>query len=119
MFRTRLHLLFLLSGVGIAVLLGIHMVVQHLNIILATGDTDPNSWISMIGRSTQWGWVVIYLLLLAFGIYHGLYGLRNIIFELTASERTERYINWAFIIGGLVVFGGASYVPIVLATGWK
>ena len=114
MLRTRLHLLFLLSGIGTAVFLGIHMAVQHLNNILAGGDPDPTSWLSMIGRATQGSWVAIYIFLLAFAIYHGLYGLRGIIIELTTSDRTVRAINWVFIIGGIVVFGWASYVPIAL-----
>jgi succinate dehydrogenase hydrophobic anchor subunit len=114
MFRTRMHLLFLISGIGTGIFLGIHMAVQHLNRVLATGDSDPTSWISMIGRATQSGWVVVYIFLLAFGLYHGLYGLRGIILELTSSERTERTLNWIFIVGGLIVFGWASYVPIAL-----
>ncbi len=114
MLRTRLHLLFLLSGIGTAIFLGIHMAVQHLNNILATGDPDPTSWLSMIGRATENGWVAVYIFLLAFGLYHGLYGLRGIILELTTSEKTERVINWIFIAGGIATFGWASYVPIIL-----
>jgi succinate dehydrogenase hydrophobic anchor subunit len=114
MLRTRLHLLFLLSGIGAAIFLGIHMAVQHLNHILAAGDPDPTSWISMIGRATQNGWVAVYIFLLAFGLYHGLYGLRGIILEMTTGEKTEQAVTWIFIIGGLAVFGWASYVPIAL-----
>jgi succinate dehydrogenase hydrophobic anchor subunit len=116
MFRTRLHLLFLLSAVGTAVFLGIHMVVQHLNNVLAT-DPNPTSWASMIGRATQGGWVIIYIFLLVFALYHALYGLRGIILELTTSPGTIRAINWIFIIGGIVIFGWASYIPLRLAGG--
>jgi succinate dehydrogenase hydrophobic anchor subunit len=116
MLKTRLHLLFLLAAVGIAVFLGIHMAVQHLNNVLATGETDPTSWLAMIARATENGWVVIYILLLAFGLYHGLYGLRGIILELTTSDKAIRVINWVFIIGGIALFIWASYVPIALAS---
>ncbi len=114
MLRTRLHLLFLMSGIGTAIFLGIHMAVQHLNNVLAIGDPDPTSWLSMIGRATENGWVVVYIFLLAFGLYHGLYGLRGIILELTTSVKTERMINWIFIVAGIVIFGWASYVPIAM-----
>jgi succinate dehydrogenase hydrophobic anchor subunit len=117
MFKTRMHLLFLFSGVGIAVFLGIHMAVQHLNRVLAAGEPDPVSWLSMLGRATQNGWVVVYIFLLAFGLYHALYGLRGIILELTTSEKTERVITWFFIAAGLAVFGWASYVPVALLVG--
>ncbi|MDP2916680.1 MAG: hypothetical protein Q8O16_01975 [Dehalococcoidia bacterium] len=114
MFRTRLRLLFLLSAVGTAVFLGIHMAVQHLNNVLATGELDPTSWASTIGRATQSGWVVIYILLLVFALYHALYGLRGIILELTTSEKALRAVNWLFIVGGVIVFIWASYVPLAL-----
>jgi succinate dehydrogenase hydrophobic anchor subunit len=116
MLKTRLHLLFFLAAIGTGVFLGIHMVVQHLNNVLATGDSDPTSWVSMIGRAAQNSWVVVYILLLLFGIYHGLYGLRGIVLELTTSEKIVRAINWIFIVGGIAVFIWASYVPIALAS---
>ena len=115
MLKTRMHLLFLLAAVGTAVFLGIHMAVQHLNNVLATGDTAPTSWLSMIGRATENGWVVIYILLLVFGLYHGLYGLRGIIIELTKTDKAITAINWIFIVGGIILFVWASYVPIALA----
>jgi succinate dehydrogenase hydrophobic anchor subunit len=116
MLKTRMHLLFLLAGVGIAVFLGIHMFIQHLNNVFATGDTDPTSWLSMIGRSLQGSWILIYILLLLFGLYHGLYGLRGIILEMTKSERAVSAVNWIFVVGGILLFIWASYVPIMLAS---
>jgi len=117
MLKTRMHLLFLLSGIGIAIFLGIHMTVQHLNNLLITGEADPTSWSSMIGRAARESWVVIYILLLFFGLYHGLYGLRGIILEVTRTERTIRVVNWIFVICGIAIFIWASYVPIALAYG--
>jgi succinate dehydrogenase hydrophobic anchor subunit len=117
MFRTRIHLLFLFSAIGTAIFLGIHMGVQHLNRVLATGDADPTSWISMIGRATQSGWVVIYILLLVFALFHALYGLRGIILETVTSSKAVRVINWVFILGGIAIFIWASYVPIFLSAG--
>ena len=70
MSKTRLHLIFMFAGLGTGIFLTIHMIVQHLNNVLATGDADPTSWISMIGRATQSGWVIIYILLLVFALYH-------------------------------------------------
>ncbi len=114
--RTRWHLLFLLAGAATGLFLGIHMAVQHLNQFLGTGESDPTSWASMIGRAADWGWVVIYILLLAFGLFHGLYGLRGIVAEVVKSENKMRLINRIFLVGGLVIFIWASYVPVALAT---
>jgi succinate dehydrogenase hydrophobic anchor subunit len=114
MLKTRLHFLFLMCGLGLLVVLGIHMGIQHLNHVLATGDPDPTSWQSMISRAIDGSWVVVYILLLAFVLYHALYGLRGIILELTTSQRAVRVINWVFIIGGIVVFAWGTYVLFYL-----
>jgi succinate dehydrogenase hydrophobic anchor subunit len=117
MVKTRLHLIFLLSAVMIAVLLGIHMVVLHLEGIMSLfggSEVHATDWEPMIGRSMQGLWTALYIALLAFGLYHGLYGLRGIIIEVTTSAKTLRFINWLFIIIGVVVFVWGSYVPIAL-----
>ena len=117
MWRTRLHLLHMLTGILIAVLLGIHMVIIHLDAVLrffGATTTDPTSWGSMIDRASQGIWVGIYVALLAFLLYHAFYGLRGIILEVTTSAKTERIITWSFIIIGIIVFIWGAYVPVVL-----
>lgn len=117
MLKTRLYLVHMLCGVVIAFLLGAHMVVLHLNTILGffgMKDLDPTSWASMIGRSTQAVWAGLYIALLAFALYHALYGLRGIILEVSTSPKTERVINWVFIVGGILVFLWGSWVPLKL-----
>jgi succinate dehydrogenase hydrophobic anchor subunit len=114
---TYLWLMQLVTGVLIAVLLGIHMVMQHLKDILrffGVNLNDPASWNSMIERSRQVTWASIYIALLAVVLYHGLNGLRNVILELTPSARTERVVTWAILAFGIIVFVWASYVPIAL-----
>jgi len=110
--HARLQLLFLFSGIAIAVLLGIHMVVLHFDAIL--GTAEPTGWVSMIGRSSQGVWVGVYIALLAFALYHALYGLRNIILEVTTSAKAGRIMTWCFTIIGIVAFAWGSYVPVAL-----
>ena len=117
MLRTRLHLMFLLSAVLIAVLLGIHMVVLHLEGIVSLfggSEVRPTDWEPMMGRSVQPLWAALFIALLAFSLYHALYGLRGIILEVTTSAKTVRFINWLFIIVGVVAFVWGSYIPIAL-----
>ena len=115
--RARLHLLHMLTGVVIAALLGIHMVILHLDSVLGffgVDATEPTSWGAMIERASQGIWVGIYIALLAVVLYHALYGLRGIILEVAPSHRTERIITWGFIVIGIIVFIWGSYVPIAL-----
>ncbi len=114
---TYLWLWQLITGVLIAVLLGIHMVMQHLDKILPFFGVDlgdPTSWNSMIERSGQAIWAGVYVALLAVLLYHGLNGLRNVILELTTSPRTERTITWTIVVAGILIFLWASYVPLDL-----
>ncbi len=117
---TRLKLVHMLTGAVIAVLLGIHMVVLNLDTILGFFGVDaaePTSWESMISRASQGIWAGLYIALLAFILYHALYGLRGIILELTPSVKAERIITRFFIIVGIIVFIWGSYVPVALLSG--
>jgi succinate dehydrogenase / fumarate reductase membrane anchor subunit len=107
----------MVTGALIAVLLGIHLVKSHLDDILGffgVNAAEPTSWESMIDRASQGIWVALYIALLAVGLYHGINGLRGIILETTPSAKTERIINRAFIVFGIIVFIGGAYVPIAL-----
>ena len=114
---TYLWFLQLVTGVAIAVLLGIHMVIQHLDAVLGFFGVDvaeSTSWASMIGRTSQGIWVFLYIALLAVGLYHGINGLRRIILEATPSVKTERIVTWVLIIFGIIVFIWGAYVPVAL-----
>jgi len=114
---ARLQLVYLFSGVFIAVLLGIHMVISHLDAILVffgMAPYEPTSWESVASRASQGIWVGVYIALLAFALYHALYGLRGIILEVTTSVKTARVVTRVFIIVGVIVFIWGSYVPVAL-----
>jgi len=118
--RTRLHLLHMFTGVLIASLLGIHVVILHLDAVLGffgVDATEPTSWQSMIARASQGIWAGLYIALLAFVLYHALYGLRGIILEVTTSVKLERIITWSFIIIGIIAFIWGAYVPVALLSG--
>ena len=114
---TYLRFLQLATGVLVAVFLGIHIVLQHLDTILGflgVNVAESTSWTSMIDRASQGIWVFIYIALLATGIYHGIHGLRGIIIESTSSVKAERIITWFLIVLGIVAFAWGTYVPIAL-----
>ncbi len=106
--NTFLWFLQLVTGVLIAVFLGIHVVTQHLSSI------DQTTWPLMIGRATEGIWVFLYVALLAVGLYHGINGLRGIILEVTTSARTARIITGILIAIGVIFFIGGTFVPVAL-----
>ena len=115
--NTYLQLIHLITGVLIAVLLGIHMVIMHLDAILGFFGVEMvhvTSWESMIGRARQGLWAGVYIPLLAFALYHGLNGLRNVVLELAPSPAAKRVITWIIIIVGIIFFALGIYAPLAL-----
>ena len=114
---TYLWFLQMVTGVFIAVLLGVHMVSQHLDAVLGflgIDATEASSWTSMMDRAGQGIWVFLYVALLAVGLYHGINGLRNIILESTSSLKAGRIITWILVVLGIIVFAWGTYVPVAL-----
>ena len=120
MSRARWHIVHIISAVVIAVLLGIHMVIQHLDSILCffgVNNLEPTSWAAVMARSGSGAWVALYIALLAFALYHALYGLRGIILEVAGSERAQKVTNIAFIVAGIIIFLWGAYIPLSMLSG--
>jgi succinate dehydrogenase hydrophobic anchor subunit len=115
--NTYLWLAQLVAGILVAVTLSIHMVWMHLDTILGALGIDikePTSWTSMLARSREIIWATLYIALLTFGLYHALYGLRNVIFELAKSPIARRVVTWTILTLGILALAWGTYVPIVL-----
>ena len=95
------------TGIGLFFLVGgYHLLLMHL------GKGDPASWSSVAQRAASAGWLALYILMLIFGFYHGLHGVRGLILELSLPNRAIRALNWTVVLGGLAVFGYAIYIPV-------
>ena len=105
--------LHVLSGLVILVLLGLHMAIMHLNTTLGIYNAPGHSaidWASVVMRMKSTGFAVSYILLLAFALYHGLYGLRNILLELNPGKGLRALISYTILLVGLGLFGFGAYV---------
>ncbi len=103
------------TGVGLIFLLGFHFAVQHF-IVGATNVTAANT----VDRIT-YGLIegdhvipvtidmsaVMYqasaLLLLAFSVFHGMYGVHNIVVEQNPGEKIERLSRYFFTVLSVVL----------------
>ena len=105
----------ILAALVILVVLGIHMAIMHLSKLLGTaGAGGVLSYSSVIERSREFVFAFMYVVLLGAALYHGLYGLRTIIFELTLSERAERIIAALIVFIGVVLFVAGTYGTIAV-----
>ena len=106
----RLWTWHVLAGLVIAVLLGLHMAVMHLDTVLGWFNPEglkPIAWESVLQRARLGFFTVSYVVLLGAALFHGLYGLRNILFELGPGRGVKGLISVVLALGGagLFVFG--------------
>ncbi|MBN2321548.1 MAG: hypothetical protein JXR49_20895 [Acidobacteria bacterium] len=115
--ESRLWFWHILSAVVILVLLGVHMGTMHLGELLhriGIGTGDPVDSSQVFERSRQAVYMVTYILLLGTGLFHGMYGLRSMFFELSLSKSLEKTIGGVLAVAGVGLFLYGSYVAVVV-----
>jgi len=109
--ETRLWSLHIMAIPIIAVLLGAHFAVQHYSpVFFGTSVEEARSFESMIARGQDTAQFVIYILLLAAGLYHGLYGARGILRELPLSPTLVKVVDIGILLFGIAIFALGTYV---------
>ena len=115
--ESKLWMLSIVSAGAVFVLLGLHMVIMHMDALLALvglSTGDPISAESVFARSKQVFFMVTYILLLGAALYHGFYGLRNILSELPLSASMEKVVSWVLTLAGFGLFIYGSIAAIVV-----
>ena len=105
------------AGVVILLLLGQHMVIMHIGGIthlFAPLGGEATSKANSLFRDGRLFFTVSYILLLGVALYHGLYGLRTILFELTLRPVLEKAINVVFLVLGIGLFGLGTWAAIAV-----
>jgi len=108
MSETKFWTWHLIAGVAILVLLGLHMLTMHMGeltgLFVANRAAAPTAPINSMARDSNLAFSIGYVLLLGVALYHGLYGLRNILLELTLPEAAEKALTAVLVIVGLGLF---------------
>jgi succinate dehydrogenase/fumarate reductase cytochrome b subunit len=105
----------LFAGVVILVFLGLHMTIMHLDgsiRIFNTPDGEPIDWPNVALRMKSVFFAVTYVVLLGAALYHGLYGLRNILLELDPGAALRRLVNVGLSLAGLALFAFGTWVAL-------
>ncbi len=100
------------AGAVILVLLGLHMTVMHLADLVRLFNPespDPLAWANVVARGRSLFFLVSYVLLLGAALFHGFYGLRNIVFELNPGAGTRRTTDGLLVTAGLVLFAAGTW----------
>ncbi len=107
----------LAAGIVILVFLGLHMTIMHLNGVLVLKGMNPAGghpidWANVAARARSGFFMVTYVVLLGAELFHGLYGLRNILFELDPARWLKRTISAVLLLGGLGLFVYGTWAAI-------
>ena len=101
--ESTLWFLHLFCGAVLLVVLGMHFGIMHMGGLFGVPKDEVLTFASVAGRSEMPFYLAVYLILLAAGLYHGLYGLRSIVLEYTAlGSSAVKAVNIIFIISGWV-----------------
>jgi succinate dehydrogenase / fumarate reductase membrane anchor subunit len=104
------------AGVVILFLLGLHMAIMHvggLTHLFAPYGGEAISKMNSMARDGQLFFTITYVLLLAVALYHGLYGLRTILFELTLPPAAEKFITLVLLVIGVGLFSLGTWAAVV------
>ncbi|HUK11716.1 MAG TPA: hypothetical protein VLW17_00325 [Thermoanaerobaculaceae bacterium] len=107
----------LAAGVVILFLLGLHMTVMHLDSVVHFAGLNPAGghpidWSNVVARAKGAGMTVSYVLLLGAALFHGLYGLRNILFELNPARWLRGAVSVVLLLGGLALFAYGTWAAV-------
>jgi succinate dehydrogenase/fumarate reductase cytochrome b subunit len=103
------------AGVIIFFLLGLHMLIMHVGGIthlFAHHGGEATSKENSLYRDGSLFFLTTYILLLGVALYHGLYGLRTILFELTLKPAVEKAVSVVLLIAGLALFGLGAWAAL-------
>lgn len=103
--EVHLKILQYITGIGLFLFVGLHLMISHLS------SGEPTTWESIAERASSSFWLAFYILLLIFGLYHGLHGLRTIITE-SIPRLPAKVVDWTLVTVGIAIFSYAAYIPI-------
>jgi succinate dehydrogenase hydrophobic anchor subunit len=95
------------AGGVILVFLAVHMGIMHLDEILGAGNPaggHPIDWANVVARGRGLFFPVTYVVLLGAALFHGLYGLRNILHELGPGPSLKVALDRLLVAAGLALF---------------
>jgi succinate dehydrogenase / fumarate reductase membrane anchor subunit len=96
------------AGLVVLIFLGLHMAIMHVDAVLGVFNqpgTEAIEWTNVAGRARSTLFLATYIVLLGAALFHGLYGLRNILLELNPGQGPRRVLGVLLAVAGVGLFG--------------
>ncbi len=114
--ESKLWFLQFLTGFLLLFLLTMHMGIMHLEDIFGfisrVAGAEPLDWKAVLHRSKQVAFLVVNIIFLGAALFHGLYGLRNILIEAFSSKKFGKIIGIILLVLGIFLFLYGSYATV-------
>jgi len=105
------------AGAVILFLLGLHMLTMHVggitHLFVPYGG-EAVSQINSLARDGKLFFTITYVLLLAVALYHGLYGLRTILLELTLKPAAQKAVTVVLLVMGMGLWGLGTWAALAV-----
>lgn len=96
------------AGLVVLVCLGLHMATMHFDALLGVfnrAGTEAIDWTNVSARARQAFYAAFYVVLLGAALFHGLYGLRNVLLELDPPPGLRKAVGAVLVLAGAGLFG--------------
>lgn len=96
-----------MAGIVILIFLALHMAIMHLDAILGIFNPaggHPIDWANVVARGKMMFFPISYIVLLGAALFHGLYGLRNILLELNPPAWLKKATGVVLLLAGMGIF---------------
>ncbi|HPR63749.1 MAG TPA: hypothetical protein PK014_05955 [Thermoanaerobaculia bacterium] len=113
--ETKLWTWHILAGIVILVFLGLHMIIMHMDAVLRIFNPSEGAaidWGNVVYRARMVFFMITYIVLLGAALFHGLYGVRTIIHELTIGEGLKKFASRVLLLLGFALFVIGTYAAI-------
>lgn len=109
--ETKFWTWHMFAGVAILCLLGFHMAYTHIGTLLYGVEDNITRELSQ-ARDANVLFPVFFILMLGIALYHGLYGLRTILFELCPHPPAQRLMGTGLLLLGIALFCLGSFAAV-------
>jgi succinate dehydrogenase hydrophobic anchor subunit len=106
--ETKFWTFHIFAGILLLFVLGFHFLYTHIGQLFFNESDNISKELSQ-ARDAKTSFLVFFIILLGLGLYHGLYGLKNILFEIFSSKAVQRVIVIFILIIGVALFFFGSY----------